>query len=106
MKTLYYDRIGISEGIDVNKTSASKDCVICHYWYLFVIGFKFQLDICNGCHDALMMSMKLSDIAILNIQGADYCCNINRISKSEAVNLLQNGDLDKKVIIKKYNFSL
>ena len=28
---LYYDRIDVSEGIDINKTSASKECVICHY---------------------------------------------------------------------------
>ena len=26
------DRIEISEGIDVNKTNASKECDICHYW--------------------------------------------------------------------------
>ena len=25
---LYYDRIEVSEGIDVNKTSASKECVM------------------------------------------------------------------------------
>ena len=30
---LEYDRIDISEGIDVNKTSASKECDVCHYWY-------------------------------------------------------------------------
>ena len=28
---LYFDRIGVPEGIDVNKTSASKECDICHY---------------------------------------------------------------------------
>ena len=28
---LYYDRIEVSKGIDVNKTSASKECYICHY---------------------------------------------------------------------------
>ena len=28
---LYYDRIDVSEGIDVNKTSESKECDICHY---------------------------------------------------------------------------
>ena len=33
MKMLYYDRIDVSEGIHVIKTSASKDCDICHYWY-------------------------------------------------------------------------
>ena len=30
---LYYYRIDVSEGIDVNKTSASKECDIWHYWY-------------------------------------------------------------------------
>ena len=38
---LEYDRIDISEGIDVNKTSASKECEICHYWYFKDIGFKY-----------------------------------------------------------------
>ena len=40
-----------------------------------------------------MMSMNLNDIAILNIHSADYRCIISGISKSEAVNLLQNIDL-------------
>ena len=30
IKTLYYDRIDISEGLDVSKTSESKECDICH----------------------------------------------------------------------------
>ena len=30
---LYYDSIDFSEGTDVNKTSASKECDLCHYWY-------------------------------------------------------------------------
>ena len=38
---IYYDRIDVSEGIDVNKTSASKECDICHYWYFLIKGFKF-----------------------------------------------------------------
>ena len=64
---LYYDRIDIPEGIDVNKTSASKECDICHYWYLLDKGFKFQPNVCSGCHYVLMMSMNLSDTAILDI---------------------------------------
>ena len=51
---------------------------------------------CNGCHDLIMMSLNLSDIAILNIKGYDYCGTISRISKSEAINLMQNIDLTKK----------
>ena len=32
IKMLYYDRIDVSKGIDVNKTNKSKECDICHYW--------------------------------------------------------------------------
>ena len=39
-----------------------------------------------------MMSMNLDDIAILNINGADYRCIISRIRKSEAINLMKNID--------------
>ena len=40
-----------------------------------------------------MMSMNLSDAAILNNKDSDYCCIISGISKSEAINLMQNADL-------------
>ena len=33
MKMLEYDTIDVSERIDVNKTSASKEWLVCHYWY-------------------------------------------------------------------------
>ena len=44
---LYYDRIDVSEGIDINKGSISKKCDICHYWYFLDKRFKFQPYICN-----------------------------------------------------------
>ena len=84
---LYYDGIDFPEGIDVNKTSVSKECDICHYWHFLNCSFKFQPDVCNRCHDLLMMSMNLSDIAILNIKGSDYRCIISLISKNDAINL-------------------
>ena len=59
-------------------------------------GFKFQQDVCNGCHDVLMMSLTLSNIAILNIKGDSYCCIVSRTSKNKAVNLLQKPDLKEK----------
>ena len=43
-----------------------------------------------------MMSINLSDIAILNIHAASYRCTIVGISKSEAKDLLQNVDLNRK----------
>ena len=65
---LYYDRIDVSEGIDVIKTIASIECDICHYRWFLNYSFKFQPDISNSCHDLLVMSINLSDIAILNIK--------------------------------------
>ena len=43
-----------------------------------------------------MMSMNLSYIYILNIKNGSFCCIINRISKSEAIKVLQNIDLTEK----------
>ena len=84
---LYYDRIGISEGTDVNKTSASKECDICYYWY-FLNSSKVQPNVCNRCPDLLMMSIAISSIAFLNIEGSHYRCTISLISKTEAIKLL------------------
>ena len=37
---LEHDKIDISEGVNVNKTDASKECDIYHYWYFKDIDFK------------------------------------------------------------------
>ena len=56
---LQYHRIVISEGIDINKTGVSKECIICHYWYFKDIGYKFEPYVCNYCNDILMMAYEL-----------------------------------------------
>ena len=84
------------EGAHVNRTSASKECIICHFRNSLDKGFCFQPNVCNGCHDVLMMSMNLNDIAILNIFNVSYCCIINGTSKSEAINLLENAIFSNK----------
>ena len=67
-----YDRIDISEGIDVNKTSASKECDICHYWYFKDIGFKYEPRHCNGCHDLMQKAMNFNDVAIVYVKRSTY----------------------------------
>ena len=57
LKCLQYKKISISEGIDTNETSASKECEICHY---------FEPHVCNKCHDVLMTAYELKNIVILN----------------------------------------
>ena len=96
----YFDRIDVSEGTDVNKTSASKECDICHYWYFLNYSFKFQPNVCNKCHDLLRLSTNLSNTAILNIKRFDYSGIISSISKNEDINLMQNADLDMFINIR------
>ena len=96
MNIMYYDRINVSGGIDVNKTNESKESDVCHYCYFLDQSFKFLTYVCNGCHDLQMTSTSLDDIAILNINDVDYRSNINGISESKAVNLLQNDNLTKR----------
>ena len=96
IKMLYYDRIDISEGIDVNKINESKEHNICHYWYLLKKGFKIQPNVFNICHTLLMMSMNIRDISFLNIKGSDYRFVVSWIRKSEAINLMPNTDLTEK----------
>ena len=62
---LDYSKIDVSEGIDVNKTSVSKESIICHYF--LDKGFKFQPSVCNKCYDVLKITMNHKSIAILNI---------------------------------------
>ena len=71
---LQYQKIDISEEIDVNKTSASKECELCHHWFFRDVGFKFKKHVCNGCHDLLTMAYSLKNIAILSAKGNTFRC--------------------------------
>ena len=88
---MQYNKINVSEGIDVNKTSAWKDCELCHYWFFKDIGFKFEEHVCNKCHDVLTMTNSLRDIAILTAKGDTFRCILKVISKNEAFKRLNNS---------------
>ena len=75
---LYYDRIDISEGIDLAKSNNSKECMICHYW-LFNYGFVFQDYVCSGYLDLTMLCLNISNITIIAVQIVDYICIIHNI---------------------------
>ena len=88
---LQYQKINVSEGIDVNKTSKSKECELCHYWFFKDVGFKFEKHVCNGCHDLLTMAYSLKNIAILSANGATFRCILMGISKNEGLKRLNNS---------------
>ena len=83
---LYYDRIYVSDGIDVNKTSESKEGDICHYLCFLNHSFTFQPNACNRGDGLLIMS--ISYISILNIKDSDYCSIISLISKNETIKMI------------------
>ena len=88
---LRYQKIDISEGIDINKTNASKECELCHYWFFKDIGFKFEEHVCNKCHDLSNMAYSLKNIAILIAKGVTFKCILMGISKNEGLKRLHNS---------------
>ena len=88
---LQYQKIDVSEGTDINKTSASKECELCHYRCFKDIGFKFEEHVCNKCHDLLTIAYSLKDKAILNTKGATFRCILIGIVKSEGLKRLNNS---------------
>ena len=82
---LQYEKSDVSEGIEVNKTNASKEYELCHYWLFKDIGFKFEEHVCNGYHDLLTMAYGLENIAILRTKGATFRCLLMGISRNEAL---------------------
>ena len=96
---IQYKKNDVSEGIDINKSNESKECMLCHYWYFKNIDYEYEQYICIGCHDLSMMVYDLDDFMILNIKGVDYRCFVFNMSKNTAIKMLNNSALDNKGIL-------
>ena len=94
---LEYDRIDISEGIDINKTSASKECKICHYWHFKNIGFKYESHLCNGCHRLMQEAVSFNNIAIVYVKGSVYRIHFWYMNKDDAINIINHSSLTDKM---------
>ena len=93
---LEYDRIDISEGIYTNKTRASKECNIWHYWYFLNKNFNYEKYLYNGCHDLMKKAMSFKNIAIVFIKGNDYRIHFWYMSKNNAITIMTNSNLSDK----------
>ena len=95
-----YERIDISEGIDVNKTNLSKEYDICHYWFFKDIAFKYEPYLCNACHDLMQKAISFNNIAIAYVEGNAYRIHFWYMSKDDAINIMTNSNLvDKKGVL-------
>ena len=96
-KMLEYNRIDISQGVDVNKRNASKECDICHYWCFKDTSFKYEQYLCNGCHDLMQKPISFNNIAIVYAKGSAYRINFWYMSKDDAINIMNNSNLGDKM---------
>ena len=94
---LEYDRIDISEGIDVNKTNASKEWDICCYCYFKDIGFKYESYLCNGCRDLMQKAMSFNNTAIVYVKGSAYGIHFWYMRKDDGINIMKNSNLVHKM---------
>ena len=95
---LDYDRIDISEGMDINKTNPSKECDICHHWYFLDKNFDYEPYLCNGFHDFMQNAMNFNNVANVSIKGNDYRIYFWYMSKDDAIYIMKNSDFFKKWI--------
>ena len=93
---LEYDRIDISEDIDTNKTSDSDEPIICHYCLLLRINFKFQSNVCDGCHKMTKRFISFGGIAFVIMKKHDCRINFWFMTKSEDINRMKNASLNEK----------
>ena len=94
---LAYNRVNISEGIDISKTNASKEYKICHYWYFKHIGFKYDPYLCNRCHGLMQKAISFNDVTIVYVKESAYMTHFWYNSKDDAINIMNNSDLIDKM---------
>ena len=95
---LEYDRIDISEVIDINKCEeTSRRCNLCKFYYFLEKSFSYGPFLCNGCDDMSLKAVSMQNLTIINYNGNHYRVNFAFISKNDAYNLIKNATItDKK----------
>ena len=89
---LEYDRIDISEGIDIKKCKeTSREYSLGKFYYFLDKNFNYGPYLCNGCYDVSLKAISMKNLAIINHNGNHYRVNFAFISKRDASNLIKNA---------------
>ena len=98
---LEYDRIDISEGIDVNKNkNISRKCSLCKFYYFLDKNFKYGPYLHDGCYVmAAMKANSMQNLAIVYHGENNYRIIFVFMSKKDVFNLIKNAVIDKKGIL-------
>ena len=95
---LEYDRIDISEDIDVNKCKyISKKCDLYKFYYFIDKNFNYGPYLCDGSYDMSLKAINMKNLAIVCHGEQAYRINFTHMSKNDAFNLIKNSIIiDKK----------
>ena len=89
---LEYDRIDISEGIDINKfEEISRECSLCKFYYFIDKNFKYGPYLCDGCYDMSIKAVSMQNLAIINHNRNYYRVIFTFMTKKDAYNLTKNA---------------
>ena len=82
---------------NVNKTSASKESDICHFWYFKDIGFNYEPYLCHGCRDLMQKAMSFNNVYV---KGSASKIHFWSMNKDDAINIFNNSNMvDKKGVL-------
>ena len=90
---LKYDKIDITEDIDLNKTNKSKECTFCRYWYYLNKNFSYGPFTCDCCYNIVQRSIDFKNIVIIHVKNSAYRVYLKDISKHKAKKLINKFDL-------------
>ena len=89
---LEYDRIDISEGIDIKKCKeTSRECSLSKFYYFLDKNFNYGPYLFDGCHDMSLKAVSMKNLAIINHNVNHYRVNFVFMSKADAFNLNKNA---------------
>ena len=90
---LKYDKSEITDGIDLNKTIKTKECMFCHYWHYLNKNFTYGLFTCDGCYNIVQRWTDFKNIAIIHVKKSARRVYFKDISKHKAKKLMNNFNL-------------
>ena len=102
---LEYNRIDLSEGIDIKKCKeTSKECGLYKFYYFLDKNFNYGPYLCNGSYDMSLKAISMQNLAIIQPNGNHYRVNFAFISKKDACNLIKNATIiDEKGTLRSKN---
>ena len=100
IKILVYEKIDISDGIDVDISDKSKECMLCCYWHFLNKSFSYGPYLCDRCYNMMQKCNKLKNIAIVHIKENVYrICFLYMIKHEAKKSMTYSNLINKKDVL-------